>query len=193
MLNLDMDDVELDSWAHHHPPPSLTMQPIHADAQKDGVAGVAPPPPLNFVSRVPISPFHVRHPHLNRPTFATVGRSSTNKTAMNGSHTNRTGSAGYEDAAHDNSHDGGCSVSVFDPLHKLRLHAVPSPDLDAPSPLELPPGTANVKGPAAAGGPRKIRMGLIPLAEPVPCHQDRIGTLFGADEGVISPSLSRSS
>jgi len=83
---------------------------------------------------------------------------------------------------------------VFDPLHKLCLHTVPSPDFDIPSPLELPPGTASVKGPTVAGGLRKIRMGLVPLAEPALCYQDDDwrGTLFGADEGVILPLLSRS-
>jgi len=116
------------------------MHPIHADAQKDEVAGVAPLPSLSFVSRDPTSPFHVRHPHLNRATFA---RSPTNQ--MNENHINRTGSAGYENAAHDN---GNCCFSVFDPLHKIRLHTVPSPALDAPSPLELPPGTASAKGTA---------------------------------------------
>jgi len=186
---MDADVDHVDSYfarVPRHPPPSLAMHPIHADAQKDEVAGVAPPSSLSFVSRAPISPFHARHPHLNRSTFA---RSPTNK--MNENHINRTGSAGYENTAYDN---GGCGFSVFDPLNKLRLHAVPSPDLDAPSPLELPPGTATIKGPAAAGGLRKIRMGLVPLAEPAPCYQDDgwRGTLFGADEGVIPPSLSRS-
>jgi len=110
---------------------------------------------------------------------------------MNDSHINRTGSGGYEDAAHDN---GNCSSSVFDPLNKLCLRAVASSGLDAPLLLELPPGTASVKGPAVAGGLRKIRMGLVPLAEPAPCYQDDgwTGTLFGADEGVIPSSLSRS-
>ena len=155
VLNLDMDaDVDhVDSYfarVPRHPPSSLAMHPIHADTQKDKVAGVAPPSSLSFVSHAPISPFHVRHPHLNRSTFA---RSPTNQ--MNDNHINRTGSGGYEDVAHDN---GGCSFSVFGPLLKLRLHTVPSPDLEAPSPLELPPGTASVTGSAAAGGLRKIRM-----------------------------------
>ena len=62
--------------------------------------------------------------------------------------------------------------SVFDPLLKLRQHAVLSSGLDAPSLLELPPGTASVKGPPAAGGLRKIWMGLVPLADPASCYQD---------------------
>ena len=113
----------------HHLPPSLAMHPIHADAQKDEVAGVVPPSSLGFVSCAPISLFHARHPHLNHPTFTCP---PTNKSVMNGSHTNGIGSVGYADATHDN---GGCSFLVFDLLHKLRLHAVPSPDIDAPSPL----------------------------------------------------------
>jgi len=188
LCSMDADVDHMDPYFDRAPRhPRLAMHPIHADAQKDEVVGVPRPSSLSFVSCATISP--VLCAHLNCPNFATVARLPTNKTAMNGSHINRTSSAGYEDAAHDN---GGCSFSVFDPLHKLHLHAVPLPDLDAPSPLELPPGTASAK--AAAGGLRKIWMGLVPLAEPASCYQDDDwrGTLFGADEDVIPPSLSRS-
>jgi len=81
---MDADVDHVDSYfarVPRHPPSSLAMHPIHTDTQKDKVAGVAPPSSLSFVSHVPISPFHVRHPHLNRSTFA---RSPTNQ--MNDSH-----------------------------------------------------------------------------------------------------------
>ena len=196
MLNLDMDDIHsYFAGMPHRPPPSLTMQSIHsskAHPQGDGAAGVVGLPDPPFVSRVPVSPFHIRHPHLNRPAFATA---TTSKALSGGTGQPTNGKmasfAGREDAVRDNSRNGnGTTLSPFDPLHKLRLHAVPSPDLDVPSPLELPPGTAtgNFKSSGAAGGqmgPRKIRMGLVPLAEPVSCYQE-------ADKGVVPPSLSRS-
>ncbi|KAL4062373.1 hypothetical protein V8B97DRAFT_1752822 [Scleroderma yunnanense] len=218
MLNLDMDaDVDtLDSYfprvPHSNPPPSLTMQPMDpakADSQKNVSTGTGAAS-HTFVSRVPISPFHARHPHLNRPTFATPSAKSALSVPPSGQGTNASNRNRNTSDGQD-SHSISTTLSSFDPLNKLRLHAVPSPDLDVPSSLELPPRSTttasarsnvrsqipgNIKSVGSGGNvaPRKIRMGLVPLAEPVACHQpsDQRGLLLGANEGVIPPSLSRS-
>ncbi|KAG6333454.1 hypothetical protein ID866_5635 [Astraeus odoratus] len=159
VLNLDMDaDVDpVDSYfPRMHPLP----QPGLGDQTK------------TFVSRVPVSPFHARHPHLNRPNFAP----SSSAPAPNGH-------AIGGDAPHS---------SAFDPLYKLRLNAVPSPDLDVPSPLELP-GPGNGRGAAGgAGDPlpqRKIRLALLPLADS--SHDVESGILLAPEDPVIPPSPAR--
>jgi hypothetical protein len=83
-------------------------------------------------------------------------------------------------------------------MHKLRLHAIPSPDLDlpVPSPLELP---STMKSPTQQLQ-RRMMASLLPLAEPVGgvgVKEGDVGAEVKVNGGVLLrdqgllPSLSR--
>ncbi|KAF9244166.1 hypothetical protein BU15DRAFT_71729 [Melanogaster broomeanus] len=185
VLNLDLD-ADVDPRDSYFPrvPPSMAMHPIHPPTHTST-------PPQSTHSRVPISAFHSRHPHINLP------RSSQTQSTRRS----------QAPAAHDFDVDADTDTDSGpppDPMRKLRLHAIPSPDLDlpAPSPLELPGTTRESTTMHQHVTQKRMLMSLVPLAEPGGdvCTGDGArseeaganhSVLFGTDERGLSPSLSR--
>ncbi|KAI6001302.1 hypothetical protein EDD15DRAFT_2231052 [Pisolithus albus] len=118
LLNLDVD-ADVDLTGSYFPP-------------------LSPPHSTPTLSRVPISSFHARHPHLTASNRIGAG-------ASEGTANRRPSSTGDANADTVDGTDGNrramCMSSRgsdrLDPLTQLRLRGIPSPELDLPSPLQL--------------------------------------------------------
>ncbi|KAI6108794.1 hypothetical protein EDD16DRAFT_60829 [Pisolithus croceorrhizus] len=191
LLNLDVD-TDVDLTGSYFP----SLPPLHSTPS---------------VSRVPVSSFHARHPHLTASNRINAGTSE-------GTRNRKTGGTGNANAnADDNSDGNGCAMSMsslgsdcLDSLTQLRLRAIPSPELDVPSPLQLPSSPSDSRAQplygkvlrsrcaetAEGSQGKKLPPRLVPgpVVEPAAVHEEKQGVLVfaGADERIgTSPSLPR--
>lgn len=124
LLNLDVD-ADVDLTGSYFPP-------------------LPPPHSTPSLSRVPISSFHARHPHLTASNRIEAGMSE--RTANQRASITNNANANTADG-NDGTGRAMCMPSLgsdhLDPLTQLQLRGIPSPELDLPSPLQLSSSTSD--------------------------------------------------
>lgn len=124
LLNLDVD-ADVDLTGSYFPP-------------------LPPPHSTPSLSRVPISSFHARHPHLTASNRIEAGMSE--RTANQRASITNNANANTADG-NDGTERAMCMPSLgsdhLDPLTQLQLRGIPSPELDLPSPLQLSSSTSD--------------------------------------------------